>query len=119
MADSSEPGRFDLKVYQGAKLDKTFTWKDSGGSPIDITGYTARAQIRDRVGGAVILNMTSGTGEIVLGDAAGTIQLLVLSAVTAALKPVDGVWDLELVTAGGEVTRLLEGKGNVFAEVTR
>jgi hypothetical protein len=118
MAD--KPGVYKLNIYQGATLDRTFTWKDSTGTAIDLTNYTAAAQVREKVDGKKLLDMTSAGGRIVLGGAAGTIQLLVVPADTRALKPVTaGVWDLELTDAAGKVTRLLEGGAVIHAEVTR
>jgi hypothetical protein len=118
MAD--QPGIYKLRVYQGATLDRTFTWKDSAGVAINLTGFTAAAQIRTKIDGALLLDMTTANSRIVLGGAAGTIQLLVVSDDTRALKPVkNGVWDLELTDAAGKVTRLLEGDAFISPEVTR
>jgi hypothetical protein len=66
-----------------------------------------------------ILSLTSAAG-ITLGGAAGTIAIAVSATATAALTaPFSGVYDLELVSGGGEVTRLLEGTATVSPEVSR
>ena len=36
--------QFNIDVKQGATFQLTITWKDSAGTAIDLTGYTARAQ---------------------------------------------------------------------------
>lgn len=112
--------RYDLEIKQGATLSLTATWKDSTGTAVNLTGYTARMQVRSTYDAtSTILSLTSGSG-ITLGGAAGTIAITASATTTAALTaPWSGVWDLELVSGGGEVTRLLEGAATVSPEVTR
>jgi hypothetical protein len=111
---------YDLEIKQGATLSLTATWKDSAGAAINLTGYTARMQVRSAYDAtSTILSLTSSSG-ITLGGAAGTIAITASATVTAALTaPWAGVWDLELVSGGGVVTRLLEGAATVSPEVTR
>jgi hypothetical protein len=113
--------RYDLEIKQGATLSLVATWKDSAGTAIDLTGYTARAQVRATYdSSSTILSLTSGAGDISLGGAAGTVTITVSATVTAALTaPWAGVWDLELASGGGVVTRLLEGAASVSPEVSR
>lgn len=112
--------RYDLEIKQGATLSLTATWKDSTGTAVNLTGYTARMQVRATYdSSSTILSLTSGSG-ITLGGSAGTIAITASATTTAALSaPWSGVWDLELVSGGGEVTRLLEGAATVSPEVTR
>jgi len=112
--------QFNIDVKQGATFQLTITWKDSAGTAIDLTNYTARAQARLTYDtSTTIFSLTSSSG-ITLGGAAGTIALVLAAGSTAALTaPWSGVWDLELVSGAGIVTRLLEGTANVSPEVTR
>jgi hypothetical protein len=111
---------YNLEIKQGATLSLTATWKDSSGTAVNLTGYTARMQIRSTYdASATILSLTSSAG-ITLGGAAGTIAITASATTTAALTaPWSGVYDLELVSGGGEVTRLLEGTATVSPEVSR
>lgn len=112
--------RFDITINQGATFELSITWKDSAGTAINLTGYSARMQVRETYSStSSILSLTSGSG-ITLGGAAGTIAILISATTTAALTaPFSGVYDLELVSAGGVVTRLLQGAATVSPEVTR
>lgn len=87
-------------------------------TPQDLTGYTARMTVRDRVGGTVLSTLTSATNEIVLDVAAFTITLTLSPAVTAAFTWTKGVYDLELVSSTGRVTRILSGTVTLSKEVT-
>ena len=113
--------RYKLDIQQGATLSLTATWTDSTGTAVNLTGYTARMQVRAAYDATTtILSLTSGAGDITLGGSAGTIAITASATVTAALTaPWTGVYDLELVSGGGVVTRLLEGPATVSPEVTR
>jgi hypothetical protein len=68
---------------------------------------------------STLLELTTENSRIALGGAAGTVAINVAANVTANLVPGLYVYDLEVVSGGGEVTRLVEGNFNVKAEVTR
>ena len=117
----------DITIQQGATFDITLTWQDANGTPIDLTGYTARMQIRENIEDAnfvvEITTTPTASGSIVLGGAAGTIQLIIPSDVTTGFTTWDeGVYDLEMISDAGPpevVRRLLEGCVVVTPEVTR
>lgn len=113
-----EPVELDLTVYQGASWDRTITWKIDG-TAVNLTGYTARMQVRRTVDAdATLIALTSGSG-ITITAGTGTIALAMTAAQTAALPPGTWVYDLEVVSGGGEVTRLMMGALIVDPEVTR
>lgn len=113
------PGKLDIVIYKGATFDDVLTWKDENGVAIDLTGYTARAQVRAAIGDAApVLDMTTTNGKILLGGAAGTITFNVAATETELMAWTRGVWDLELVS-GLVVTRLLRGTAKTVDEVTR
>jgi len=88
-------------------------------TPHALAGYTARMQIKDRVGGTVLHSMTSAVdGGISINDSERVIELLINEPITAAFAWSSGVYDLELISPGGVVTPLLEGSVTVGAEVT-
>jgi hypothetical protein len=64
------------------------------------------------------LELTTVNGRISLTNA-GVITLSLTATETAALAAGRYVYDLEMVSSGGQVTRLLEGVVTVSPEVTR
>lgn len=116
-----QPGQYDITIYQGATYDTTFTWKDENEDAVNLTGYSARLQARESVGAVetfLSLNSTDSPNDITLGGAAGTIRVVISATATAALTE-SGVYDLELVSGAGVVTRLLQGNVTLSKEVTR
>ena len=113
-------GTYNMTCNQGATFKRTITWTNPNKTPINLTGYTARMQVRtSAAANTVVLELTTDNGRITLGGTSGTVDLLVAANVTANLTPALYVYDLEVVSGGGEVTRLVEGNFNVKAEVTR
>jgi hypothetical protein len=112
-----------LEFLQGEDFLKSFTWKlgpVNSATPVNLTGYTARAQLREKLDSeTVLLDLTTENGRIVLGGAAGTITLQVTAAVTAAMTWRSAVFDLEMVAGDGKIRRLISGTATVSPEVTR
>lgn len=115
-------GRYDLIVEQGATLQRTFTWQDADGNAVDITGYEARLQVRpDHDSTTTLLDLDNDTkgGLNIPNGTDGKIELSVDATTTEGLDYRDAVWDLEMESPGGTVTRLLQGRSYVSKEVTR
>jgi tRNA threonylcarbamoyladenosine modification (KEOPS) complex Pcc1 subunit len=110
---------YGFTADQGATFSQVITWKDSTDSPIDLTGYTARMQIRQKVSSSVALALTTENGRITLGNSSGTISLYVTATDMAALPAGPYTYDIELVSGSGAVSRLLMGTFVVRSEVTR
>jgi hypothetical protein len=111
----------DILIEKGATFQLSLLWKDGAGSPITLVGYTARMQVRqkhDSIDPAA-LDLTTENGGITLGGAAGTINVIAAATATDDITFKRGVYDLELVSGAGIVTRLIEGFVTVTPEVTR
>jgi hypothetical protein len=111
----SDVGTYNFTIQQGATWTRTLTWKIDGVA-VNLTGYTARMQLREA--GTLVIELTTANGRIALGGAAGTITLTITAADTTALNFKTALYDLELVSGGGVVTRLLEGRVFLSREVT-
>lgn len=115
-----EPGNYPLTIYQGATFNQRLIWQDDTQTPIDLTGYTARMMARASQADAdPFLTLTTENGGIALGGAAGTIDLYMSDTATAALTAPIGLYDLELESGGGDVTRILQGTLTISKEITR
>jgi hypothetical protein len=113
-------GVYDLEIEQGETFNPVLTWTDSTGALVNVTGYTARMQIRRSADAtAALLELTTANGRITLGGVAGTITFSVSATDTAALPSGIFRYDLELVSSGGVVTKLLKGDVVVSQEITR
>lgn len=123
-------GRYDIVLESGATFDLPIRWVDSNASSIDLTGYSAHIQARETPASVVYAEFTSNltsTGFIFLNGSSenredganGNLRVFMTAANTSLLGPFRGVYQLELRSPGGYVTRLLEGQFRVDAEITR
>ena len=112
-------GTYKITCDQGATFERVITVKDSTGTPMNLTGYTARMQVRREIeSSTTLVELTTQNGRITLGGAAGTITLSMNAATTAAIED-EGVYDLEIISSGGAVHRVLKGRFVLDLEVTR
>lgn len=111
-------GQYNLTVEQGSTFNLTLVYKDQRGYVIDLTGYSARMQMRSSVNSSTVaLELTTANGRISIDGTSGKITLSIAAADTAGLSGA-GVYDLELVN-GLIVQRILEGSYTISPEVTR
>lgn len=111
-------GIYHMKLDQGSTFSLVLTYKDSNGDAINLTGYTARMQMRRNYEDDALIELTTENGRIALGGSAGTVTLTISASDTASLPPVEGVYDLELVQSS-IVDKLLAGTFSIAREVTR
>jgi hypothetical protein len=109
--------RHDIVVQQNATYSQRYEYYDpTNTTPINLTGYTATAQLRATHDAATVLltftcTITPLTGLVVVSATA--IQ-------TAALvAPSEAVWDILLTAPGGAVERFIEGRAEITPGVTR
>lgn len=130
---------YNITADQGATLHLSFLWRqprtpdqvaaEEPGTPVDLTGFTARMHLRTEVAAPnVALELTTDNNRVILGASdrttepdptTGIVTLWVEAAAMEALPAGTYVYDLELVSAEGFVTRFIEGKLKVRPEVTR
>jgi len=112
------PTNASLNLYQGDDwAGLVSVYQADGTTPFDLTGYTARAQIRRDVADRAL----DVLAEITIGvvDAAGGLLSLDLDHTVTATLSGHLLWDLQLTDAAGEITTILAGGVNVTSEVTR
>lgn len=92
-------------------------------TPVSLTGYIGRLQIKDKVGGTVLASTEAGDTplnflSVALDTANSTITITISATATAGLTWTKGVYELEMVSPTGVVTAILSGKVTVSKEVT-
>lgn len=112
--------KVNLTINQGATFRYKFAWRDKNGRPIDITGYTARMQIRaDVSASAPLITLTTENSGLALGGKTGVISLYINDTATSAITWNKGVYDVELIAPTGDVFRAVGGNVTVSPEITK
>ncbi len=125
--DNSPLGVFhmtgEFSIPQGASWDTPIIYKENGNAIDFSTGYTARVQERKDYGQAVIIELSSVAGTIVLATGAGSpatpnVVFKWTPAATTPLTIYEGIYDLEITSPTGTIIKFLEGKWALRREVT-
>jgi hypothetical protein len=112
------PGRFNIKVYQGATFELAPQWKIDG-KYVNVSGYSANMIVRNSpTSPTSIVTLSSANGRILIGNTNGKFTLQLTAGDTGALTAGQYVYDLEVTSSSGTVTRLLEGGFIVYEGVT-
>lgn len=129
-------GRYSFVIEQGATTDFEIQYKDSNNSPIDLSDYSGRLQIRSTYAqdsGEIYLTLSSsrngdGTGLNFSGSngttspTSGSIGIYIAACTSSALTFNEAVYDLEIYSGSGDcpyTVRLIQGNVRLSKEVTR
>jgi hypothetical protein len=115
-------GKVSLEIPLGTDWERTLTWYSDEAKtlPMDLTGYTARMDIRRKPSSSTYLSrLTTENGGITLGGVNGTIALSISNADTTDMPPGTAVGQLEMIDPTSKVTRPVEVHFALTQEVTR
>jgi len=104
----------NLIIDQGATYATKLNITDANGIAVDLTGYSAAAQIRKHYTSS---NSTPFT--VTLTAATGAVVLSLSSNSTANLVAGRYVYDVELIDGAGRISRIIEGTVTISPNVTR
>lgn len=105
----------NLFIDQGADFSITVDVTDSSGDILNLSGYSAAAQIRKTYSSSSA-SASFGTS---IAEAAGQVTLTLSDTVTTGLDAGRYVYDLNITSSGGVTTRVVEGQAIVTPGVTR
>ena len=122
---SCESANLNLTVVQNTNFDDSVLIRDADTqTPFDLTGYSARMQVRREINDTTpVFDWSSADGELVMGGVLGTITWDISAAETAVPEvDWDGelwVYDLLLTSPSGDVDRALYGTITIYGSSTR
>lgn len=106
--------KYDITLDQGSTFTLQITLQQPAGTPINLSGYTIRSQIRKSYTGSLIEEFTCA----IVTAASGIFQMALTAEETKLLTEAEYVYDVE-ISISGNVTRVLEGTIYVSPEVTQ
>jgi hypothetical protein len=126
-------GRYSFTIEQGTTFQLELIYKDSNQTPINLTGYSGRMQIRPTVDSTTVyLTLSSslnadGTGLNFSGSSgtnppsSGSIGIYIASCTSSLLNFTNAYYDLEIYSGSNcpYTVRLIEGQVQLSKEVTR
>ena len=107
-------GTYNFIMEQGATFTRQLTVKENG-SAMNLTGYSVASLMRSTHDSSIVV----GTFTCTISNASGgIISMSMTPAVTGAVEEGIYVYDLEITSSSGTVTRLIQGEVTVTPEVT-
>ena len=119
--DSSIP-QVPISIKQSATFELSILYVDTDGNPIDLSGYTAKMQVRETTDCAdpPIVDLTTENGGISIDGTNGIVNILILKEDTELLpEPFKGVYDLFIVNQNGQADCLISGLVSIEGSVTK
>ena len=107
------PENLDLSIWQGDVQEYFINLQGEDVTPIDLTGCTAQAVLRQSFTAPASFAFTC-TVEDALG---GAIRIYMSSDDCALIPAGDYVWNFQITAANGDVRTYLAGDAKVYAEV--
>lgn len=110
-----------MAIYSNLTIDQGSTFKadidvtDADGDALNLAGYTVAGQLRKNYSSSTSTDFTAS----VTSTTNGTIRISLSATQTNDLKAGRYVYDVEITSSTGEVTRVLEGQVEVTPGVTR
>ena len=105
--------RHDLTMSRGATFHRVLRFKQNG-EPVDLSGYTAKSQVRVCPdGGELIAEM-----EATVTALSGRVDLVIPASVSAEFESGVYAWDIKLTSPYTVVEYYIGGKFTVLPTVT-
>lgn len=112
-------GQKNFDVDQNATFSFVVEYKDDNGNAIDLTGASAKMQIRDVKGGTKLaVTLTSPSGGIVINGPLGKLTVTLTPTQTNKLFYPKSVYDIMVVDTNANKIKLLEGFMTLNRSVT-
>ena len=105
----------NLTIDQGTDFSSNIDVTDADGDRFNLTGYTAKGQIRKSYQSSTAVDFTC----TVSNAAAGIVTIALTAAQSNGMKAGRFVYDIEITSSGGAKTRVLEGQVEITPGVTQ
>ena len=106
----------NLTVDQGTDFSIAIDVTDSSGNVLNLTGYTAKGQVRRSYASSTAVDITCSVRAPATG---GILDISLTNTQTNAMKAGRYVYDIEITSSGGVKDRVLEGQLEVMPGVTQ
>ena len=111
-------GQKNWDVDQDTTFEFVVEYKDPNDAVIDLTGATAKMQVRDATGQKLAFTLTSPSGGITIDGALGKVNVKMTPTQTKKLFYPKSVYDLIIVDTNSNRIKLLGGYISLKRTVT-
>ncbi len=105
----------NLYVDAGSTYSNIITVSASNGQALDLTGFTVASQMRKSYGSSTVYNFTSS----IYNAAQGKVRLQLTDTQSQAIPAGRWLYDVEIRSSSGSVTRVVEGIVTINPQITQ
>ena len=105
----------NLYVDAGSTYSNIITVSASNGQPLDLTGYTVASQMRKSYGSSTSYNFTASLYNALTGK----VRLQLTDIQSQAIPAGRWLYDVEIKSPSGSVTRVVEGIVTINPQITQ
>jgi hypothetical protein len=105
----------NLYIDAGSTYSNIITVTSSNGQPLDLTGYSVASQLRKSYQSSQAFTFTSS----IFNAAQGKIRLQLTDLQSQAIPAGRWLYDVEITSASGSKTRVVEGIATVNPQITQ
>lgn len=105
----------NITVDQGSDYSSTITVEDVLGDVANLVGFTARGQVRKTYSSITKYDFIAS----IPSPTKGIIEIKLPNSATSDMRHGRYVYDVEVVSSDGTVTRVIEGQLEITPSVTR
>jgi len=110
----------NLSLYQGDDFSQEILYLEQDSTPVNLTNYSARMQVRQDYGITPIISVTTETdGGITKDNANGIFIITITNELTSTLIAGSYIYDFEVTDGDDKVTTILKGNFLINKEVTK
>lgn len=102
------PGSYDITIYQGATFELQVQYKDSAGTPVNMSGYTVASKLYNRLGTSKIADFVVSY----VNQASGIFKIRLEASGTEAITE-QGQYDVLVTEPDNSAYYLVEGNAYV------
>lgn len=105
----------NLFVDAGSNYSNLITVASTTGAPLDLTNYTVKSQMRKSYTSTTAFNLNAS----IYNAASGKVRLELTAVQSEAIPPGRWLYDVEITSASGVKTRVVEGIVTVTPQITQ
>lgn len=105
----------NLFVDAGSDFNNVVTVAAANGGPLNLSGYTAKAQMRKSYNSSTAYDFNA----TIYNAVGGQVRLQLLAADSSLIPPGRWLYDLEITSAQGDKKRVVEGIVTITPQITR
>lgn len=109
------PATYDIVILQNSTYRMQITATESGGTPINLSGYTIDSDIASRINGEQVATFVPA----IVNAASGVFQLSLAPSVTSGIETGQYNYDVSVTQGSGDRYYWLKGTATVSGTVSR